>query len=152
MAGGSGSRICSGSVRFRSSVRLHKTVHGAVKTVLAQRKPRLALPITGQDVPHTCSQGKGIRHCARPWIWHLRYVLRCKLYPVKQGIARLLTSYCIWASLGIAELLIFHPVDTIAKRLMSNKAKVFFIFTLAYRGPQLDMVGLARDAPINYLP
>lgn len=25
---------------------------------------------------------------------------------------------------GIAELLIFHPVDTIAKRLMSNKAKV----------------------------
>ena len=26
--------------------------------------------------------------------------------------------------LGIAELLIFHPVDTVAKRLMSNKAKV----------------------------
>ena len=25
---------------------------------------------------------------------------------------------------GIAELLIFHPVDTVAKRLMSNKAKV----------------------------
>lgn len=27
-------------------------------------------------------------------------------------------------SSGIAELLIFHPVDTVAKRLMSNKAKV----------------------------
>ena len=26
--------------------------------------------------------------------------------------------------LGVAELLIFHPVDTVAKRLMSNKAKV----------------------------
>ena len=26
---------------------------------------------------------------------------------------------------GVAELLIFHPVDTIAKRLMSNKAKVW---------------------------
>ena len=25
---------------------------------------------------------------------------------------------------GIAELLVFHPVDTIAKRLMSNKSKV----------------------------
>ena len=29
--------------------------------------------------------------------------------------------------LGIAELLIFHPVDTIAKRLMSNKAKVRYL-------------------------
>ncbi|PFH53539.1 hypothetical protein AMATHDRAFT_137322 [Amanita thiersii Skay4041] len=27
---------------------------------------------------------------------------------------------------GVAELLIFHPVDTVAKRLMSNKAKVTF--------------------------
>ena len=25
---------------------------------------------------------------------------------------------------GVAELLIFHPVDTVAKRLMSNKTKV----------------------------
>jgi hypothetical protein len=25
---------------------------------------------------------------------------------------------------GIAELVLFHPVDTIAKRLMSNKGKV----------------------------
>ena len=25
---------------------------------------------------------------------------------------------------GVAELLVFHPVDTVAKRLMSNKAKV----------------------------
>jgi len=28
-------------------------------------------------------------------------------------------------STGVAELLIFHPVDTVAKRLMSNKAKVY---------------------------
>ena len=27
-------------------------------------------------------------------------------------------------TVGVSELLIFHPVDTIAKRLMSNKAKV----------------------------
>ena len=27
---------------------------------------------------------------------------------------------------GVAELVIFHPVDTIAKRLMSNKSKVRF--------------------------
>ena len=29
-----------------------------------------------------------------------------------------------WFYVGIAEFLVFHPVDTIAKRLMSNKAKV----------------------------
>lgn len=31
-----------------------------------------------------------------------------------------------WYLQGVAELLIFHPVDTVAKRLMSNKAKVRF--------------------------
>jgi len=36
------------------------------------------------------------------------------------GAARVLGS----GASGIAELLIFHPVDTVAKRLMSNKAKV----------------------------
>jgi len=36
------------------------------------------------------------------------------------GTARVLGS----GTSGVAELLIFHPVDTIAKRLMSNKAKV----------------------------
>ena len=46
------------------------------------------------------------------------------------NVARVLTSSCLRASLGVAELLIFHPVDTIAKRLMSNKAKVstFLLF------------------------
>lgn len=50
------------------------------------------------------------------------------LYTVKRGT--LLTNNCLRASLGVAELLIFHPVDTIAKRLMSNKAKVskFLLF------------------------
>ncbi|KAF7966732.1 hypothetical protein HWV62_18658 [Athelia sp. TMB] len=37
----------------------------------------------------------------------------------ESGTARMLGS----GSAGIAELFIFHPVDTIAKRLMSNKAK-----------------------------
>lgn len=38
----------------------------------------------------------------------------------ESGAARLLGS----GSAGIAELLVFHPVDTIAKRLMSNTSKV----------------------------
>ncbi|KAG5725092.1 hypothetical protein E4T56_gene10260 [Termitomyces sp. T112] len=40
----------------------------------------------------------------------------------ESGTARVLGS----GTSGIAELLIFHPVDTVAKRLMSNKAKVSF--------------------------
>ena len=91
---------------------------------LTQRQLRLALQLP-QDVPYSLRQGKGIRHSARPWIWHLWYVLRCKRYHVKQSIDCVLTSNCIRASLGVAELLIFHPVDTIAKRLMSNKVKVY---------------------------
>ncbi|KAL1746492.1 mitochondrial carrier protein [Schizophyllum fasciatum] len=38
----------------------------------------------------------------------------------ESGTARVLGS----GTSGIAELMVFHPVDTIAKRLMSNKAKV----------------------------
>ncbi|RDX40847.1 mitochondrial carrier [Lentinus brumalis] len=34
---------------------------------------------------------------------------------------------------GIAELLIFHPVDTIAKRLMSNKSKVASLSTIIFK-------------------
>jgi len=40
----------------------------------------------------------------------------------ESGTARVLGS----GASGVAELLVFHPVDTIAKRLMSNKAKVTF--------------------------
>ncbi|KAF5348340.1 hypothetical protein D9758_010935 [Tetrapyrgos nigripes] len=40
----------------------------------------------------------------------------------ESGTARVLGS----GASGIAELLVFHPVDTVAKRLMSNKAKVSF--------------------------
>ncbi|KAK7035975.1 mitochondrial carrier protein [Favolaschia claudopus] len=40
----------------------------------------------------------------------------------ESGTARVLGS----GASGIAELLIFHPVDTIAKRLMSNKAQISF--------------------------
>jgi hypothetical protein len=38
----------------------------------------------------------------------------------ESGKARFLGS----ASSGILELIIFHPVDTVAKRLMSNQTKV----------------------------
>ncbi|KAM6500999.1 Mitochondrial carrier domain containing protein [Amanita muscaria] len=38
----------------------------------------------------------------------------------ESGMARILGS----GTSGVAELLIFHPVDTVAKRLMSNKTKV----------------------------
>ncbi|KAG1882781.1 mitochondrial carrier protein [Suillus subluteus] len=38
----------------------------------------------------------------------------------ESGTARVLGS----GASGVAELLVFHPVDTVAKRLMSNKAKV----------------------------
>ena len=42
--------------------------------------------------------------------------------------------------LGVAELLIFHPVDTVAKRLMSNKAKVcnLFSFTSSTSNDNVD--------------
>lgn len=36
--------------------------------------------------------------------------------------AKICSIFGCW--IGVAELLVFHPVDTIAKRLMSNKAKV----------------------------
>jgi hypothetical protein len=38
----------------------------------------------------------------------------------ESGLARLLGA----GSAGIAELAVFHPVDTISKRLMSNHGKV----------------------------
>ncbi|KAJ8595154.1 mitochondrial carrier protein [Rhizopogon salebrosus TDB-379] len=40
----------------------------------------------------------------------------------ESGTARVLGS----GASGVAELLVFHPVDTVAKRLMSNKGKVSF--------------------------
>ena len=43
-----------------------------------------------------------------------------KEFKRESGTARLLGA----GSAGIAELLVFHPVDTIAKRLMSNSTKV----------------------------
>ena len=39
-------------------------------------------------------------------------------------IMQRLPPLTILGSAGIAELIIFHPVDTIAKRLMSNQGKV----------------------------
>jgi hypothetical protein len=51
------------------------------------------------------------------------------------NMGRVLTSSCLRTSLGVAELLIFHPVDTIAKRLMSNKAKVSIFLLFLYKCP-----------------
>ncbi|KAF8638875.1 hypothetical protein AX17_001930 [Amanita inopinata Kibby_2008] len=44
---------------------------------------------------------------------------------------------------GVAELLIFHPVDTVAKRLMSNKAKVSFstLSTIIFRDASTAPLG-----------
>lgn len=43
-----------------------------------------------------------------------------KDFKKESNLARILGSGCA----GIAELAIFHPVDTIAKRLMSNEGKI----------------------------
>ncbi|OAL36571.1 hypothetical protein AYO20_04187 [Fonsecaea nubica] len=43
-----------------------------------------------------------------------------KSYKTESGTARLLGS----GSAGVAELLVFHPVDTVAKRLMNNPTRV----------------------------
>lgn len=47
----------------------------------------------------------------------------------ESGTARILGS----GVSGVSELLIFHPVDTIAKRLMSNKAKVSSLNSIIFR-------------------
>ncbi|CAG8775775.1 5262_t:CDS:2, partial [Dentiscutata heterogama] len=39
----------------------------------------------------------------------------------ESGLARLLGS----GTSGLLELLVFHPVDTVAKRLMTNPTKIF---------------------------
>ncbi|KIW93027.1 uncharacterized protein Z519_06876 [Cladophialophora bantiana CBS 173.52] len=49
-----------------------------------------------------------------------------KSYKTESGLARLLGS----GSAGVAELLVFHPVDTIAKRLMNNATRVASISAL----------------------
>ncbi|KIV87989.1 mitochondrial GTP/GDP carrier protein 1 [Exophiala mesophila] len=49
-----------------------------------------------------------------------------KEYKRESGTARLLGS----GSAGIAELMVFHPVDTIAKRLMSNSGKITSVSNL----------------------
>jgi hypothetical protein len=38
---------------------------------------------------------------------------------------------------GIAELMVFHPVDTTAKRLMSNVGKVRLQVAIQYNLPQV---------------
>ena len=72
-----------------------------------------------------------------------------------------------FASAGVAELVIFHPVDTIAKRLMSNKSKVcpcqaehpasltdLFILTNHYSLFMMRMgyLGVVLNALTHHLP
>jgi len=53
-------------------------------------------------------------------------LLACWAQALRVSVLTHIPISCLTAfsALGIAELLIFHPVDTVAKRLMSNKAKV----------------------------
>ncbi|KAG9225717.1 hypothetical protein CCMSSC00406_0007574 [Pleurotus cornucopiae] len=57
----------------------------------------------------------------------------------ESGTARVLGS----GTSGIAELLIFHPVDTVAKRLMSNKGKVSFstLSPIIFRDKAMALLG-----------
>jgi len=66
------------------------------------------------DVPHSFVRWFRIRNGSCSWVGIIRYA------SVLVQATQLITK-CF---AGVAELLIFHPVDTIAKRLMSNKAKV----------------------------
>ncbi|KAJ7718951.1 mitochondrial carrier domain-containing protein [Mycena maculata] len=61
----------------------------------------------------------------------------------ESGAARVLGS----GTSGIAELLIFHPVDTVAKRLMSNKAKISF----ATAGPIIFREHAAASLPKKFM-
>ena len=58
-------------------------------------------------------------------------------------------------SLGVAELLVFHPVDTVAKRLMSNKAKVMNLFYVSLApavliGTSFEKVSFSTLSPILF--
>ncbi|TFY81212.1 hypothetical protein EWM64_g2801 [Hericium alpestre] len=62
-------------------------------------------------------QRQGVRRGSHSGLWHFWYAVT--------GRPAVELSVLTWTP-GVAELLIFHPVDTIAKRLMSNKGKVSF--------------------------
>jgi hypothetical protein len=91
-------------------------------TFLYNSRVPLSLFQLNNHVASNFKQGQGLRSCQNSRIRHIWLVVvnfqrRCS----RRTSDQLSFSY---ASLGIAELLIFHPVDTVAKRLMSNKAKV----------------------------
>lgn len=70
--------------------------------------------------------------------------------------SRLLTTTHtrITLRLGVAELVVFHPVDTIAKRLMSNKGKVSILMRL-YIPDHTDawlILGLVLHTLAHHLP
>ena len=44
------------------------------------------------------------------------------------GLARMAGS----GTAGLLELILFHPVDTIAKRLMTNEVCIYLLFVCAY--------------------
>lgn len=53
---------------------------------------------------------------------------------------------------GVAELLVFHPVDTVAKRLMSNKAKVMLKSSLPSIPQLILLLGLVLRTQQYHLP
>ena len=82
-----------------------------------------------------------VRNGSRPWVRSLGYV-----YASAQ-VAQLTTK----RPAGVSELLIFHPVDTIAKRLMSNKAKV--LSHLARSGSRANPIkGLVLLPELDHFP
>ncbi|CAE6466629.1 unnamed protein product [Rhizoctonia solani] len=64
----------------------------------------------------------------------------------ESGTARVLGS----GASGVAELLVFHPVDTIAKRLMSNKAKVRNFTSLVCYYKRFGQVSFSSLSPIIF--
>ena len=61
-----------------------------------------------------------------------------------------ITSFCVFA--GVAELLVFHPVDTIAKRLMSNKSKVCHSLSAGTRAPRPRLCPPTSCSPTPHPP
>ena len=85
-----------------------------MKTSHRRPRPVHHLNLTQKNVTLSFVQRFRVWNGSCSWVGCLRYAFA--LAHVKQLTKRLFA--------GVSELLIFHPVDTIAKRLMSNKAKV----------------------------
>lgn len=61
-------------------------------------------------------------------------------------------TYQLIPDAGVAELIIFHPVDTVAKRLMSNKSKVPSCYVCAVLSTYGKAIGVIYITVTNHLP